>query len=287
MTVLDEGRWRALQHQHVERVTPWIQPRLERRAQGQTHPVDDFLFDYYNWRPAQLLRWHPGAGVTLTGDVDEWRHVRGYAVVDGRAHADLSAIEPGIAESVLTLLEATEARAPNFTCFGRHEWAMVHGLDSDGVRHASWPLRPASDQIAQVVEGTAMRCTHFDAFRFFTPSARPLNAIQLTRASQIDWEQPGCLHAAMDLYKWAFRCYPLIGADLTADAFAVARDARELDMRAAPYDLRDLGYLPIPIETAEGRAEYVSHQRDITQRSSAIRARLLDELRHATKAPVA
>ena len=68
-TQLTEPEWRERAAAHAERVAPWIQPRLERRRRGQSHPVDDFLFDYYAWRPGQLARWHPGAGVLLTGDV--------------------------------------------------------------------------------------------------------------------------------------------------------------------------------------------------------------------------
>ena len=62
-----------------------------------------------------------------------------------------------------------------------------------------------------------------------------------TRATQPDLEQPGCLHAAMDLYKYAMWFQQFVGSDLVADCFEVARKARELDMRAAPYDLADLG----------------------------------------------
>ena len=32
---------------------------------GVKHPVADFLFTYYSYRPAQLRRWHPGAGAVL------------------------------------------------------------------------------------------------------------------------------------------------------------------------------------------------------------------------------
>ena len=39
-------------------------------------------------------------------------------------------------------------------------------------------------------------------------------------------------------------------------------DVGALDMRASPYDLVDLGYPPVPIENADGRAEYARHQRD-------------------------
>ncbi len=117
-----------------------------------------------------------------------------------------------------------------------------------------------------------MRCTHYDAFRFFTPEAEPLNELQPTRATQPDLEQPGCLHATMDLYKWSAKYAALVGSDLVADAFALARDARELDMQAAPYDLRALGYEPVAIETPDGRAEYARRQRELVDRAAPLRA---------------
>lgn len=59
------------------------------------------------------------------------------------------------------------------------------------------------------------------------------------------------------------------------DCFDLAWDARELDMRAAPYDIRDWGYEPIPVETTEGKAEYVRIQRELSERSIELRERLL------------
>ena len=49
-------------------------------------------------------------------------------------------------------------------------------------------------------------------------------------------------------------------------------------MRAAPYDLRGLGYTPVRVETAEGKAEYVEAQRAFTQRSNALRRELVAAL---------
>ena len=59
----------------------------------------------------------------------------------------------------------------------------------------------------------------------------------------------------MDLYKWAYKLAPATPGELLADCFALAADVRELDMRASPYDLADLGYAPVPIETPAGRAD--------------------------------
>ena len=121
-----------------------------------------------------------------------------------------------------------------------------------------------------------MSCSHVDAFRFFTPTARPLNTLQPTRDQQVALEQPGCLHAGMDCYKWAYQLVPLVPSELVMDCFDLARDIRVLDMRASPYDLSALGYEPVPIETREGKAEYVDAQRGFTVRSQALRRRLLE-----------
>lgn len=50
------------------------------------------------------------------------------------------------------------------------------------------------------VEAAPLRCTHYDAFRFFTAPARPRNAVTPTREAAPDLEQGGCLHANMDLH---------------------------------------------------------------------------------------
>jgi hypothetical protein len=79
----------------------------------------------------------------------------------------------------------------------------------------------------------------------------------------------------MDLYKWAFKLAPFAPAELIADCFALARDIREIDMRASPYDFSALGFAPVKIETPEGRAEYERHQRAFAARAEPLRARLL------------
>jgi hypothetical protein len=142
-------------------------------------------------------------------------------------------------------------------------------------RHESLPLRLPPESIAAVVESLPVRCSHHDAFRFFTPEARPLNRLQPTRESSIDLEQPACLHANMDLYKWCFKLAPWCASELTADAFDLARDIRELDMRASPYDVSTYGLEPVAIETAAGRRLYEDLQRGFAERASPIRQHLI------------
>ncbi len=151
---------------------------------------------------------------------------------------------------------------------------MVYRLREGEQRHEDWPLRLGHAGTDAVVESHPVRCTHFDAFRFFTEPARPLNAHQPTRETQVALEQPGCLHATMDLYKWAYKLTPAVPTSVVAQCFELARDVRLLDMQASPYDLSTLGVEPVPIETPEGRAEYVRRQRGFAERGQALRAAL-------------
>ncbi|MCB1264766.1 MAG: 3-methyladenine DNA glycosylase, partial [Mycobacterium sp.] len=86
---------------------------------------------------------------------------------------------------------------------------------------------------------------------------------------------PGCLHANMDLYKWSYKLGPLVDSALLMNCLDLAADARELDMRASPYDLREHGFSPIAVEEPGGRAEYVRRQGEIAERAARLRAALL------------
>ena len=149
---------------------------------------------------------------------------------------------------------------------------MVHRAGRDPPRLAA---AARSRRHRPVVESHRIACSHFDAFRFFTPTARPLNTLSPTSDDRPDFEQPACLHAGMDLYKHAFRLTPMVSSDLVADCFELARDIRVLDMRAAPYDLADLGFEPVRIETPEGKQEYAAAQRGFAERGAPLRARLI------------
>jgi hypothetical protein len=147
---------------------------------------------------------------------------------------------------------------------------------SEAPRHGAVPLRLGAAGTDAVVESLPVHCTHHDAFRFFTDAARPRNAVQPARDDQVALEQPGCLHATMDLYKWAYKLGPLTPGELLADCFALAADVRELDMRASPYDLAEHGYAPVAIETPAGRAAYARAQAEFAARAVPLRRRLVE-----------
>ncbi|MEU5720602.1 3-methyladenine DNA glycosylase [Micromonospora sp. NPDC047738] len=278
-TVLDAADWQARRRAHEERTDAWLTPHLARRRSGVKHPVEDFLFTYYSYRPAQLRRWHPGAGVVLR-DADPAEFGRDYRAGADGLTLDTGQVRARRVESITwirTLLAATAGRPAQFGCFGLHEWAMVYRQTQDEVRHNAWPLRLSPAATAAVVEERGVRCSHFDAFRFFTAPARPLNLLTPTRESQHALEQPGCLHANMDLYKHSYKLSPLVPSELVADCFELARAIRTLDMRASPYDLTELGYSPVRIETIEGRHEYVLAQRSFAEQAAPLRTRLIAE----------
>lgn len=280
--VLDAPSWRARRSAHEERVDVWVRPHLERRRAREAHPVEDFLFTYYSQRPAALRRWHPGFGTVLE-DAEEYVGLKGYAEVPTGSATGVTvsrehvAAQAPLLRALHTLLTATASRPPQLGCFGMHEWAMVYRLDPSDVRHASWPLRLGPEGTDEVVERHRIACSHFDAFRFFTDEARPLNTLSPGRDDRASFEQPGCLHAGMDLYKHAFRLSPMVPSELVADCFELAHDIRVLDMRASPYDLSGLGYSPVRVETTDGKQEYVAAQRTFAERGRPLRARLIAE----------
>ena len=308
-TVLDAEQARALRRAHEERAGALTAGHRERKGRGEKHPVEDFLFHYYPFSPARLRRWHPGWETAYDAAADPVPHTTPMAdvqvggerswYIDERAADRAASGGAAFGEAVRTLRRADvgrylaeradalgfmarllressmSQRTPQFGCLGLHEWAMVHRLREGEQRHESLPLRLGQEGTDAVVARERLVCSHIDAFRFFTPAARPLNAHEPTRERQAELDNPACLHVGMDLYKWAMKLVPLAPSALVLDCFEHARDLRILDMEASPYDVRPLGYGVVPIETPAGKAEYVPRQRALAERSDALRQRVL------------
>jgi hypothetical protein len=278
--VLGQSEWQARERAHQQRADSLSAEWRATRGTTQTHPVNDFLFTYYPYKPSLLRRWHPGAGVVLAGAAGaersgwKWYRANGDDLIvdrDGMLEARGASIR-----FISSLLQRTAERPGNFGCFGLHEWAMVYKQDE--TRH-DIALRLGGAATDTVVESHRIACSHIDAFRFFTAEAVPLNKLSPTRENQPLMEQPGCLHANMDVYKWTIKLGPLVPGELLLDAFELARDIRQLDMRASPYDLAEWGYEPVRIETTEGKAEYEMAQRGFADRANLLRERVLVSLR--------
>lgn len=275
LTIYDEPTWQDLQRAHSARADRYTKDHLARRRVHDKHPVFDFLFEYYPIRAAHLHRWHPGIGTALEGSPEQENWKGYHRDTQGNVTVDIAALWPKREKTyryIRDLLSRTTTNPAHFDCFGLHEWAMVYKTDSP--RH-DLPLRLGAVGTDAVVEANNLRCTHFDAYRFFTKPAVLLNFTVLNRDEQPANDQRGCLHATMDLYKWAAKLGPLVPGDLWLDTFELAWDARILDMEASPYDCREYGLGVVAIETPEGKAQYVARQRALSERATPLRDRLV------------
>lgn len=284
MKLLSLESWTSQAKKHSELITPIADAFVKRRASGLKHPVHDFLFTYYNCSPLKLKQWVPSfkEKLWMTPQLreehpwltDYWFHLNGNILSMNRDR--LNSNLRGLSNFIAELCENILHRPPRFGCFGLHEWAMVYKSNQEEIRHHEYPLRLSPTEIQQFVESQMICCSHYDAFRFFTKEAKPLNILNPTLETRIQMEQAGCVHANMDLYKWSTKLWPWLGSNFILRTFFLALDARELDMRASPYDLMVDGYLPIRIETEEGRKQYQQEQMRLTVRANILRKELLE-----------
>ena len=219
------------------------------------HPLYNFIFKYYfSMSPKCLTHYSPGMNVLLL-DTDEpdsgaslaqsswgdpYRPVsRGY--VWDPAELAVPATKRRAMSHVLQLLQSIDKKPPSLRCYGLHEWAMVYidGASRETAaapspklsKFQSLPLRVTSESIRSVLQPDPaapplLRCTHYDAFRFFTDDGRVLNTVnspvparyvfscpicrglilgvRCRREHILQLEQPGCIHVQMDLFKWDF-----------------------------------------------------------------------------------
>ncbi|MEM9446274.1 MAG: 3-methyladenine DNA glycosylase [Verrucomicrobiota bacterium] len=271
--------WERCQENHSNALSERIQGHLCRQSRAEKHPIYDFLFEYYSFRASHLIRWTPGVGVILeNADLAGWSWGP-FVKRDQGIWLDASLFPRQRREGLnwtLQLLQEINKKPPFLACFGLHEWAMV--TDVEDVRHQQLPLRLSHHEIVKIVKNQSICCTHFDAFRFFSKTAKPWNHYQPTTRNRRSLEQPGCIHANMDLYKWAYKFYPWISSDILRDAFDLAWKSRVIDMQASPYDVSMFGYEAIKIETESGRQIYQSKQKELSEIAKAIRERLIETM---------
>lgn len=278
---LEYQDWIQQSTRHKADVASIVDDYLDQKQHQFKNPVIDFLFTYYNFRPAALKRWSPGTDTLLK---DAAHHIDFEQKEFSKSDQDVileSGSFPNKRQRALQwmyqLLLTTKDRQPLLNCCGMHEWAMVYKAEE--IRHQNYPLRLSNTEIREFVETQPIVCTHFDAYRFFTPEAKPLNKHTPSREFFEDTEQPGCLHTNMDLYKWAYKLSPWISSEVILDAFKLAVKARTLDMKAGPYDLSSIGYEPIPIETEAGRIRYKQEQAMIWKASIPVREKLIEAIK--------
>ena len=219
-----------------ERVDRLLAEHLARRARGETHPVEDFLHAYYSFSPGRLRRWHPGPGVVLAGAAGmpraSWRFYRDRRRRGGprRRGVPRGAGRHGRLRAGPPHGDPRPARDRRLLRPPR----VGHGLPAGTGAGAAYRAAPAArPRTAPTPSSTATRSGAATTTPSASSPARRGRATACSRPAtvQVALEQPGCLHAGMDVYKWAYKLTPAIPSELVADAFELARDIRVLDMQ--------------------------------------------------------
>lgn len=286
---LSKPQWQEKIDNHLLILSDTANSHVKRANSRIKHPVFDFLFSYYSFRAAKLLQFSPGiryqceqAGNSFDAITFGKKSNNDSFIVDASA---LPKKRLNGLQRAVDILVASYQRTPYYGCFGLHEWAMIY--DKADIRHAQLSLRFSHQKIRAIVEeardNQLIKCSHYDAFRFFSRSASSFNRLNLDKDNQENFEQAGCLHANMDIYRWAYKYYPWVDSDLIREAFLLAQEIRAVDMRASPYDLSDYNLAPIAIETAEGKKEYIAYQQYFYKKAQPLRLALILQLQHLAK----
>ncbi|GAX18671.1 hypothetical protein FisN_10Hh116 [Fistulifera solaris] len=298
-TILRESVWRTAAAQHAEHVHELLRPGLSNDALDAKHPVYNFFIEYYGMKGAKgvrkLKQWSlPTYPVFLEGakldDLGDLLPLRGASVQSAGisycpsnyylSSEDLVGPASAFVWYYKVLQQSTQ-RDPVLHCYNLHEWAMQYHPPGSpppqsGKYQKHLPLRVDRDTLNAAVERNGVCCTHYDALRFFAPTALPLNTVPLvSRDQQLINEQPACLHATMDLFKMITKLQPFISADLKLRCLSLAVQARRLDVAASPYDASAYGITAIPIETSDGRSLYKKKQLQLLKESQPVRLELL------------
>mmetsp|Transcript_21286 Transcript_21286/g.35650 ORF Transcript_21286/g.35650 Transcript_21286/m.35650 type:complete len:359 (-) Transcript_21286:20-1096(-) len=304
---IPEAAWTAAAKEHISSLELLLYPpggKLKHRMHSvYKHPVYNFLHTYYRYSTRDIKKYSPGISIGLmnTNKKENKEFLnekflqasncseKPYGWYTISATEDLTGGRYGWINlsRVRDILQATSLKPAFFGCYGLHEWAMLYSgnnrgyIDKDDRHQSGLSLRVSQKDIDNVVSSPGqLRCTHYDAWRFFHRDAQSLNVINpLERTTQSKYEQPGCVHTNMDLFKYAYQLYPLLPSELLVETLQIAITARKIDMRASPYDVstyEDIGP-PICVETAEGRRIYMEEQETLANAAAPVRARLLHE----------
>lgn len=302
--ILAESVWRNAASLHAKQVHELVQPGLlsESSRFDAKHPIFNFFIEYYGMKGTKgvrkLKQWSlPTYPVFLQGatpnDLGDILPLRGASIeATGILYCPSNYYRHDTPEDLVraasafvwyhTLLNQTAHREPVLHCYNLHEWAMQYHppgseLPSSGKYQKHVSLRVDRDMLNQAVERNGVCCTHYDALRFFAPTALPFNSIPLVsdRGQQLKHEQPACLHATMDLFKMITKLQPFVSADLKLRCLSLVIMAREMDVAASPYDASGYGIAAIPIETPEGRSEYKKKQLQLLKESQPVRTELI------------
>ena len=175
-------------------------------------------------------------------------------------------------EFIADLLQSTAGRPARFNCFGLHEWAMVYRSARRAPRSGSVAARAGGHRRRGRIDAVALQplrrlpVLHRAGGAPQRGTAEPRVAGR-QRTAGVRARRDGHLQVGVQ----AGPAGRLRTASPTASNSPPT--ARELDMRASPYDLTGYGFAPIAVETPTGRAEYVRGQQDVADRAAPLRTR--------------
>jgi len=120
---LSRSAWLAARAAHQARIDQLLGGHTTRRSHGIPHPVVDFLFKYYSFRPAKLRRWSPPTNTLLLDTApDETDHPASFQAVG--THCQMvppPTSRAAFIEWAFHYLQAISLREPLFHCHGLHE----------------------------------------------------------------------------------------------------------------------------------------------------------------------
>src|SRR5579883_291068 len=124
---LTREAWEYRRTAYLSRIRPWIEDRLDRSGRGIKHPVYDFLFEYYSYRPSRLLSWSPGVGVLLEGArLSGMKWDKSFLEIPNGLLLNANTFPRNRIQHLdqtIDLLKRVASREPYHGCFGLHEWA--------------------------------------------------------------------------------------------------------------------------------------------------------------------
>ena len=192
--------------------------------------------------------WTPGFGVTSRRRESRRHRVELSSFPHGRrARRSRSSAFPEHRVSYLrwavkATSQAMLAREPSFGCLGLPSNGRWSYRDPN-VRHPYVPLRLSREETDAVVDSQPLRCTHYDAFRFFTQAggdpAEPLSthsALPSVTASRPEARLHPREHGLVSLCVQDCSLLP-VGCSRGRVRSGQRVGRAKVDMRASPYDL--------------------------------------------------
>ena len=273
---------RRLRHRRAPRAPP-----RPPQAPGRGLPLHLLLSS-----PAQLRRWHPGAGVGARRSgrlaarrLALLRRRRGRR---RRRRRGLLAARGDTLRFVRELLVAHGRRGRHgFGCFGLHEWAMVYRLDPADVRHAGWPLRLGAAGTDAVVEAHQIALLALRRLPLLHPRRRAAQraARRPVRASRRSSSRAACTPgwtSTSGRYKLGPAGPERAGRGLLR---AGPRHPRRSTCGPRPTTCASSATSRCASRPPRARPQYAAAQRGFSARGQALRARLVDAIDRITSTP--